>query len=145
MISVEEFVTLIHSLRNVDPSDPLNAGVILDAAKECGGVAAPTTKTMCTLIELFERLDPDPEHRRRTLRKVCLISINVWTEDIFYDTIIKVLDSQGPHRCGELFGDMSKYRQEEIVRRCRATSAAQQEAVAAALNVCINVYTYRIV
>ena len=92
---------------------------------------------MCALIELFERLDPGPEHRRRMLRKVYLISINAWTEDIYYDTIIKVLDSQSPHRRGELFRDMSEPRREEIVRRCTATDADWARTMDADVNACI--------
>ena len=137
MIFAEEFVTLIRSLQHVDPSNPLNPSVILEAARELGGVAAPTTKTMCTLIELFERLDPGAEHRRRMLRKVYIISINAWTEDIYYDTIIKVLDSQSPHRRGELFRDMSEPRREEIVRRCTATDADWARTMDADVNACI--------
>jgi hypothetical protein len=92
---------------------------------------------MCALIELFERLHRNVPNRRIVLRKVYIISINAWTEDIFYETIIKVLDSQGPHRRGELFMDMSEHPREEIVRRCTATDADWARTMDADVNACI--------
>ena len=92
---------------------------------------------MSKLIELFEHLDPGPENRRGILRRLYTIWINLWTEDNFYKTIIEVLDSEDSHRRGELFGDMSDFVQEEIVRRCIETDADWARTMDAHVNACI--------